>query len=455
MKKPSLWKVVASSMALGLCLTALPVTGNAYNLIQRGDSGEAVKELQIALRDHGYFFADITGYYGEATERAVTNFQKYNDLEQVGYVGMKTANLLDLDGKVSGDTDSAPSDSAEPSTASDRKEFDGKTYSASTLVYGDTSDAVKQAQQQLKKAGYLSANATGYFGDATLQAVKDFQEDKGIQTLGVIGPATKEALGKVSDSVSDENPAATTDENGLRTYNGVVYAESSLIPGDRNDSVKHFQQRLIDLGYLKTEATGYFGPATLEATKKFQKQAGLSVTGCAGRMTRDAIDSGSAPKYDGKTTASTGNASSSGSGSSGSDTSDRAPDANASLGQQVVDYAKQFLGVPYVYGGNGPSSFDCSGLTCYVFRQFGVSLPRSAQAQGYNAGSKVGSMNNLQKGDIVCFNTISDNDLSDHVGIYIGGGQFIHSPKPGKSVEITNMTSGYYLRNFSWARRVL
>ncbi|MGI6200169.1 MAG: peptidoglycan-binding protein [Christensenellales bacterium] len=443
-------------MALGLCLTALPTTGHAYNLIQRGDSGEAVKELQIALRDHGYFFADITGYYGEATERAVTNFQKYNDLEQVGYVGMKTADLLDLDGKVSGDEgDSTPEADTSSSSDSDRKQFDGKTYSASTLVYGDTSDAVKQAQQQLKKAGYLSANATGYFGDATLEAVKDFQKDKGIQTLGVIGPATKEALGKVSDSSSDENPAATTDENGLRTYNGVVYAESSLIPGDRSDAVKSFQQRLIDLGYLKTEATGYFGPATLEATKKFQKQAGLSVTGCAGRMTRDAIESGSAPKYDGKTTASTNTSNANASSGGSSDTSDRAPDANASLGQQVVDYAKQFLGVPYVYGGNGPNSFDCSGLTSYVFRQFGVSLPRSAQAQGYNAGSKVSSMSNLQKGDIVCFNTVSDNDLSDHVGIYIGGGQFIHSPKPGKSVEITNMTSGYYLRNFSWARRVL
>ena len=152
-------------------------------MIQRGDSGEAVKELQIALRDHGYFFADITGYYGEATERAVTNFQKYNDLEQVGYVGMKTADLLDLDGKVSGDEgDSTPEADTSSSSDSDRKQFDGKTYSASTLVYGDTSDAVKQAQQQLKKAGYLSANATGYFGDATLEAVKDFQKDKGIQT---------------------------------------------------------------------------------------------------------------------------------------------------------------------------------------------------------------------------------------------------------------------------------
>ena len=126
--------------------------------------------------------------------------------------------------------------------------------------------------------------------------------------------------------------------------------------------------------------------------------------------------------------------------------------ASSSLGQQVVDYAKQFLGVPYVYGGNGPNSFDCSGFTTYVYRHFGYTLNRTATGQLSNGVSV--SKSELQPGDLVFFKDGGSKPVS-HVGIYIGGGQFIHASTSTYEVRINDLTSGYYNNVYVYARRIL
>ena len=90
-----------------------------------------------------------------------------------------------------------------------------------------------------------------------------------------------------------------------------------------------------------------------------------------------------------------------------------------------------------------------------MFKKYGYSLLRSAQQQGYNDKYTKLSRSQLKMGDIVCFNTISDSDLSDHVGIYISDGDFIHASSGGGRVMISNLDSGYYNRVFSWGRRIL
>ena len=111
----------------------------------------------------------------------------------------------------------------------------------------------------------------------------------------------------------------------------------------------------------------------------------------------------------------------------------------------VVGIAMHYLGVPYVWGGASPSGFDCSGLVMYVYAQIGVSLPHSSYAQ-VGMGTPV-SMGQLQAGDLVFFTGAS------HVGIYIGGGQFIHAPHTGDVVKISSL-SGYYASAFYAARRI-
>jgi cell wall-associated NlpC family hydrolase len=112
----------------------------------------------------------------------------------------------------------------------------------------------------------------------------------------------------------------------------------------------------------------------------------------------------------------------------------------------VVGIAMHYLGVPYVWGGSSPSGFDCSGFVMYVYAQMGVSLPHYTGAQ-WNVGVPV-SRGDLQPGDLVFFDGLG------HVGIYIGGNQFIHAPHTGTVVQVTSL-SGWYSSTYDGARRIV
>ena len=122
------------------------------------------------------------------------------------------------------------------------------------------------------------------------------------------------------------------------------------------------------------------------------------------------------------------------------------------LAQRIVDYALQFKGYPYVYGNEGPTSFDCSGLTWYVYKQFGYSLYRSSRDQ-INNGTAVLKAE-LQLGDLVFFS--SNGSYPTHVGLYIGNGEFIHASTPQSGVKIDSLYSSYYDSDYYLgARRII
>lgn len=210
-----------------------------------------------------------------------------------------------------------------------------------------------------------------------------------------------------------------------------AFASSGVIleKETRGDMVSQLQKDLKAKGFMSINPTGYFGETTENAVISFQKKYGLQVDGIAGKQTLDKLDSLMGRKttvYRGTTTRPS---------------------------QKVIDFAKKFLGLRYRWGGTTTKGFDCSGFVKYVFKNFGITLNRTSSMQAKN-GTYIKKAN-LQTGDIVFFDTNGGNNRINHVGIYIGGGKFIHSSSSHSGVTISSLSSGFYSRSYMTARRVL
>ena len=310
--------------------------------------------------------------------------------------------------------------------------------------------------------------------------------------------------GKASDAVSGEMAAAAVrrfqaacglpetgiaDETVQRIlYGGYAPASDMLTMsqslGSKGTNTSRLQTRLYVLGYLTRTASldGTYGNTTAVAVYLFQQANGLNATGVADASTLKAMYATGANSKPASVKAADDGATVVVPGSS--DGSVVTPPSKVTLAstyettmpaalkstvstysarmsnpqklEHVIYSAQEKLTKPYVYGATGPNSFDCSGLSQYSFKQVEVSLKRSAYSQGYDTTyDKVEGVDNLKRGDLVFFNTISDSDLCDHVGIYLGGGCFIHASSGGHKVVVSNLTTGYYNRVFSWGRRIL
>ena len=234
--------------------------------LKKGDEGQDVKDLQQALISLGYLHTDATGTFGSATKEAVEAFQKDMGLSVDGVAGPKTlTKLYDKTEVVEGDSQSA---------------------SGSTLKKGDEGSGVTELQNLLKAAGYFSSECTGYFGSITETALKNYQRDKGLTVDGLAGERTLASLRA---------------QQGGSGSSVELNASGTLRQGDESDQVKALQLKLIEKGYLTTEATGFFGSATESAVKKFQKDNGLSQDGVAGPSTLKALN---ATSLEGDTTTS-------------------------------------------------------------------------------------------------------------------------------------------------------
>ena len=125
--------------------------------------------------------------------------------------------------------------------------------------------------------------------------------------------------------------------------------------------------------------------------------------------------------------------------------------SSQSKGNDLISYAYKYMGKPYVWGAEGPRSFDCSGFTKYVYKAFGVNLPHYTGSQ-IGEGSSV-SRKNLKQGDLVFFNT--DGSSVSHVGIYVSNDEFIHASSGSGKITVSNLSEGYYNSKYVGARRIL
>ena len=122
-------------------------------------------------------------------------------------------------------------------------------------------------------------------------------------------------------------------------------------------------------------------------------------------------------------------------------------------GGPLLREAQKHLGKKYVWGANGPKTFDCSGFTCYVCNKNGICLPRTS-AQQAEIGKKI-SREELNTGDLIFFDTSKERKgIVNHVGIYIGNNKFIHASSGANKVVISSLNQSFYKQRFLWGQRV-
>lgn len=224
------------------------VSVNGYTTLRLGDEGQAVRDLQKALKNQGYFSAYVTGTYGEITEAAVKAFQQRNGLKADGVAGPATQNLLF-------------NTSASTSTTS------------TTLKQGSSGTEVRNLQYVLYELGYYDGEVDGDYDKTTADAVRAFQINNNITPVdGVAGTKTLTVIYS-SNAIGASKPSGN-------------YTE--LSKGDKGTLVVELQEKLAELGYL-TEVTGVYDSATVEAVKNFQRRNGISTTGNAGQQTQTAL----------------------------------------------------------------------------------------------------------------------------------------------------------------------
>ena len=260
------------------------------------------------------------------------------------------------------------------------------------LKVGSRGPAVVRIQRE------LGIPADGIFGPQTRRAVRAFQKRHGLLVDGIVGPQTRKAL-------FAPKPAAEANVRYIRAWWVVPVQRALGVPAD-----------------------GLYGPVTRQAVRAFQKRKGLVVDGVVGPQTLGALGiRRSAPAR--------------------SNGGREAAPAPSSRGARVAQLSRNYLGVRYRWGGSSPSTgFDCSGFVMYLYRKVGVSLPHNAAMQ-YGYGRAV-SRGNLRAGDLVFFNGLG------HVGIYLGGGRFIHAPSSGDVVKISSLSDSWYDSRWVGARRI-
>lgn len=326
-----------------------------------------------------------------------------------------------------------------------RKYLSSDSYAE--LKAEDSGAAVADLEKALLTLGYLDGAVGNAYTSLTTEAVKRLQTACGMTITGNADVGTLRVLYSGNAPVSP-------------------LLSLSLSKGAKDDNVKRIQTRLNSLGYLSSASSidSDYGNTTANAISLFQKAAGATATGTADNATIRALYNVAAPSLPSGMTAADATVTSS--GSSGNTTSmgnlasttDKlvAGMSNAQKLEYVIYIAQQQLGKKYVFGSAGTKTFDCSGLTMYCFKQIGVSLRHSAYSEGYNDNhKKISSISSMRRGDLVFFNTMSDGDLCDHVGIYLGNNYFIHASSGAAKVVVSNLGSGYYNRVFSWGRRIL
>ena len=245
---------------------------------------------------------------------------------------------------------------------------------------------------------------------------------------------------KVSTTENAELGYGKVNASSVKIRSGAGTSYSELCKAKRGEKpyiigIKDGWYKVIfenNIGYMRSD---YLDLTEVPYENKASKNTPKFFRG--GKSTGTEVSTGA---LNGSGTSSSGSSSSSGNSSS----------TGSTAGAKIVATAKQYLGVPYKWGGTTPDGFDCSGFVYYVLRCHGINVSRTQTAM-YSEGTPV-AKSQLQPGDLVFFQNTYKAGLS-HVGIYVGDGQFIHSPSSGKVVSYADLNSDYYIAHYYGAAR--
>ncbi|HET7658302.1 MAG TPA: peptidoglycan-binding protein [Bacillales bacterium] len=274
------------------------------------------------------------------------------------------------------------------------------------LSVGDNGQAVKQLQSRLHTLHFYNYGVDGIYGPITKRSVKDYQRSHHLTVDGIAGPKT---LGSLFASQTRTQPTKTSERVTLQY-------------GDRGQSAKNLQSKLAELGYYTYSVDGIFGRLTRNAVRSFQSDHGLVVDGVAGPHTNAAL-------YGQKSAVAASS------------------NTDSELVSHIIADAKALIGTPYVWGGESPNGFDCSGFVQYVFNENGIHIPRTTSTQ-WNFGKSVSTP---KPGDLVFFHTT--NSGPSHVGIYIGNRKFIQAGS-SHGVKISDLDYSYWSSRYLGTKSV-
>lgn len=269
------WVVIAIT---ALLLIAAP--GALAKSYSNGDTADEVSTIQRALTELNLYYTDITGHFGNKTEKAVKLFQKKYGLRQTGVVDDTTRERLYLAANISSSTVSNSS---------------GTSYSTSTVLRnGQSGQAVRQLQTDLQTLGFYSGTVTGHYGNITQEAVRKFQRKNGLSADGIAG---KNTLSKLNELLSGGSSTVVLPSTGTSSGSTASSSTSSasmgttlLKQGMSGDAVRVLQQNLVLLEYYEGTVTGTYGRLTKEAVRLFQRDNDLSSDGVAGPKTLAKIE---------------------------------------------------------------------------------------------------------------------------------------------------------------------